>query len=148
MNAAHLHLVVNHGPVFLTFAGILSALWAYRRSDDAWIVAFGLWIVSGISAGIAYASGGGADDAIKDIPGVLKSAVEPHEDFSKIALVLAIILGLLALAAVGIRSLRTNPTLRVLAFAIALLTFAAMGYTAYLGGVIHHPEISTIAGTK
>jgi len=136
-----LHLIVNHGPVFLTFAGILSALWAYRRSDDAWIVAFGLWIVSGISAGIAYASGGGADDAIKNIPGVLKSAVEPHEDFSKIAL------GLLALAAVGIRSLRTNPTLRVLAFAIALLTFAAMGYTAYLGGVIHHPEISTIAGT-
>lgn len=27
LNATHLHLIVNHAPIFLTFAGILAALW-------------------------------------------------------------------------------------------------------------------------
>jgi uncharacterized membrane protein len=142
MNAAHLHLIVNHGPIFLTFAGILTALWGYRRSDDAWFIAFVLWVMSGASAGIAYASGGGAADAIKDLPGVSASAVEPHEDVAKVALILAIVLGLLSIVAIVARALRRSPPLRAIAFAFAVITLGAMGYVANLGGDIHHQEIS------
>jgi uncharacterized membrane protein len=142
VNAAHLHLVVNHAPIFLTFAGILTALWGYRRSEDAWFISFGFWIISGISAGVAYASGGGAAEAIKDVLGVSTASVEPHENVAKFALVLAIVLGLVSVAAIGVRAMRRHPALRGFALAVAILTLVVMGYTANIGGAIHHPEIS------
>lgn len=144
MNAAHLHLIVNHAPVFLTFAGILSALWGYRRSNDAWFISFGLWVLSGASAGVAYASGGGAADAIKNLPGVSTSAVEPHEDVAKVALILAMVPALVSIVAIVARAVRRSPALRGLALAVAIITLGAMGYAATLGGAIHHPEISSL----
>lgn len=66
--------------------------------------------------------GGGAAEAIKDLPGVSASAVEPHEDVAKVALILAIVLGLVSVAATGVRAARRNPLRRGVALAVAMLT--------------------------
>ncbi len=144
MNDAHLHLIINHAPLFLAFAGLLVAVWGWaRKVEQAWPIAYGLWVVGSLSAGLAYISGGRAEDVVRDLPGVVRSTIEVHEDAAKIALIVAIILGVSSIAA-----WRTEPILKLqgiahaLTFTFALITLGTMGYAASLGGAIHHPEVA------
>lgn len=146
MNAAHLHLVLNHVPLFGLLAGIVLLIWGLlRRSYEMRIASYAAFVVSGLAAIAVYFSGGAAESLIEDLPGVAERLIEQHEDLAKLAMLGIGASGVLAAVAFFVEhsglALRRSVVAALLV--VAFLSVGVVGYTANLGGQIRHPEIST-----
>ena len=144
MNAAHLHLLVNHLPVILPPLGLLLLLCAkLRKSDDLHQAALGVFVLGALLAVPAYYSGEPAEERVENLPGVAKFLIHEHEESAEWAAVTIGILGVLAAPALILRARRRRvpAPLGAAVIVAALLTAVVMGRTAQLGGRIHHPEI-------
>lgn len=145
MNAAHLHLVVNHAPLFGLIAALLLLAWGLlRKSSEFRTASYVAFMLSAVAAVIAYVSGGGAEEIVEDLPGITERAIDRHEDAAKIALLLMSVTGIGAAAAFFFERAKTAARMipAKAVFAVALLALGAVGYTANLGGLIHHAEIA------
>jgi uncharacterized membrane protein len=103
MNQTHVHLLINHLPVFGSILGAIvlaHALWT--KSDQIKIAAYSLFILSAIGAAIAYATGEAAADMVEKIPGVLKDNIEQHESFAFVSLIASIILGTVSIVGISL----------------------------------------------
>jgi hypothetical protein len=145
MNAAHIHLVLNHAPLFGVLAGIVLLLWGLlRRSYEVRLASYAAFILSALAAIGVYITGGAAESLIEDLAGITESAIERHEDIAKIAMVAISATG--ALAAVAFFVERSGFAVRrsVLAalLVVAFVAFGVVGYAANLGGQIRHTEIT------
>jgi len=83
MNQTHFHLLINH----LTFIGLISgglvlAFGLWTKSIDTKIVAYFLFIISALDAGIAYLTGEVAKETVENIQGVVKATIKTHEEFA------------------------------------------------------------------
>jgi len=144
MNAAHVHLILNHAPLFGLFAGIVLLIWGLLRgSYEMRLASYAAFILSALAAIAVYLSGGAAESLIEDLPGVTEGAIERHEDIAKIAMLAIGAKGLLAAAAsfVERRGAFQRSVLAALLL-VAVLAVGVVGYAANLGGQIRHPEIS------
>lgn len=144
MNAAHLHLILNHVPLFGLLAGILLLTWGVMRgSPEVRLVARITFVLAAFAGLIAYFTGKGAEDAVENLPRVFEHLIERHEDSATVALVGILATGIIA--AVGIAVDRAGDLTKRLAigalFAVSLVTLALTGYTANLGGQIRHTEV-------
>lgn len=148
MNTAHLHLVLNHLPLFaalfssaLLLAGLLRRQLALTRAGLV------IAVVAGLGAFGAVRTGEGAEEIVEALAGVSDAAIEPHEEAAEAAMLAAIGLGLLALAALAMpeRMVRARRAATIGSLIMALATFGLVARTANLGGAIRHPEIG--AGT-
>ena len=143
MNEAHLHLILVHIPVVLTpFAAFLLAVGMMRKQPPVCSVALSLLIISTIFCVPAFLLGEGAEELIEHLPGISEDLIEEHEEIADIALWLSVAVGVLSLLALAIRS-RAQSLFSLTLKAVLLLSFiasAALGYTAYEGGKIRHPE--------
>jgi uncharacterized membrane protein len=145
VNAAHLHLMVNHLPLFAAlFAGALLAAGLLRRHkalSDAGLV---LAVVAGMGAFAAAQTGERAEGIVENLPGVTEAAIENHEEAAEAAMFTAIALGVLALAALALpaRMAGAKRAATLGSLAVALVAFALVGRAANLGGMIRHTEIS------
>lgn len=150
MDQTHVHLLITHLPIFGSFLGIvvlLHGLWT--KSDQTKIAAYNLFIISGIGACVAYLTGEGAEETVENLPGIVDSTIENHEDFAVFALTSLIILGVVALVGV-VMTLRKSPQTKpvtIVVLSIALVAFGLVARTGYLGGQIRHTEI-TVAATN
>lgn len=150
MNPVHLHLILNHVPLFgCVISLVLLLLGIWRRSDELKKVAFGLIVVSAAITLPVYLTGEPAEDIVEPFPGVVRSAIDSHEDAAKIAFVC--MLGAGALALLGFWLFRRG---RVIAqwftssvLIVLLLTGLLMARTANLGGKVRHPEIGNTSAT-
>lgn len=145
LTPAHIHLAVNHLPVFaallatatLSFAAVTGR--ANTRNQG-----FGLLVFAALSALPAYLSGEGAEEIVEHRPGVSEALIERHEEAADRALAVTLATGLVAAAALVAVRLRRAQAARAL-FAIALLASLAsaglMVQVAHLGGQIRHDEI-------
>lgn len=145
MNAAHLHLMLNHVPLFaIVFgSGILLFGWL-RASGLAARMGCVLFVLAGVAAGGTYLTGEGAEEVIEGQPGVVHSFIESHEAVAFYALIVSIVLAVGALGALVIYRKGAMPggvsgTLLV----VALVALGTMAYTANTGGKINHPELRT-----
>lgn len=149
MNAAHLHLILNHVPLFGLFAGIVLLAWGViRASPEVRLVARVTFVLAAFAGLIAFFTGKGAEDALENLPRVLEHLIERHEDAATVALVGILLTGILAAIGIGID--RAPDRLKRIAigalFAVSLVTLAFTGYAANLGGQIRHAEVrSTIS---
>ena len=142
MDAAHLHLLLNHGPVLGTVFGLLLLGYGLlRRRTEAMRIAFVVFVVVGVGAGAAYLTGEAAEEAIEAVVGVPEALVERHEDMAFFALWSAVALGVIALGALAWTRRRAPLRPGVLVLAVALGVAGVMGYTANLGGQISHVQI-------
>jgi len=144
MNLTHLHLILNHVPVLGSVFGLgllLFGLW--RASADIKKAALGVFVLVALAAVPVYLTGEPAEDGVKRLVGVSKSAMEHHEEAASVALGVVAGLGFAALVALVVwRGDRRLPAwASVLLLAAALVAIAAMTWTAYLGGPIRHSEI-------
>lgn len=143
MNAAHLHLILNHAPLFGVLFGALGLSYAFvRHSDDAARLSLGLVLLAGLLAVPTYLTGEEAEDVVEDLAGVSHDRIEEHEDAGKMAAIGAGLLGLVALG--GLLGFRRTPVPRTFTLVALVLTLSAagwIGYTANLGGQIRHTEI-------
>lgn len=144
MNQAHLHLLVNHLPVFAVTFGLLALVWTIaRRSGEMRWASIGLFLLAGVSAWVAAETGEGAEEIVERIPGVTKALIHNHEEAAEIANVFVWILAASAAGLAGI--VRIRPQLlkayQIGVLILALISSGLLARTAFLGGEIRHDEI-------
>ena len=143
MNAAQIHLALNHAPLLLSIiGGSILILGMIRKNESFKNLSLYLLVTAAVLTIPVYLTGEGTEELIENLPGVNESAIERHEDMAKISLIIIIITGVIALLGIF---LRKNTGLAKIVFSGALLlslaSFGTMAQTAHLGGLIRHSEI-------
>ena len=146
MNAAHLHLLVNHLPILGTFLAIpLIGLVFWRPRDRGLLVGAALILaLSGLGAGAALSSGEGAEETVEHLPGVSERLIHAHEEAAEVAAGFAGFAALAGLGVLGWGLVREGGAHRLATAGVLVATLAsagAMAYTGSTGGVIRHEEI-------
>lgn len=143
MNAAQIHLALNHAPLFFSLCGGLILLAGMIRKHP-FTQQLGLYLL--VAAALftipVFLTGEGTEELVENIPGVAENAIEAHEDWAKITLGILSATGLIALA--GLIAVKKAGLRRALLFAavvLSLASFGAMAQTAHLGGLIRHTEL-------
>lgn len=143
MSSAHLHLMLNHIPLFgLLFGGGLLFYALARGSDLVTRIAMVFFVIAGLGAGATYLTGEGAEEVVEDLAGVTHSAIEAHEELGFYALLVTAVLGVLSLLFLFWYRSRSIPrAVSVGLLVLTLIGIGVVGYTAYTGGQINHPEL-------
>jgi uncharacterized membrane protein len=146
MNAAHVHLILNHIPVFTTAFGLVLLIFA-RLGTNTTVLRIGLYtlIAGALFAVPAYLTGEPAEGAVEHMVGISEGSIDAHEDIAGIALASSALLGLASVALAYWMHTRTMIARPIVVGLIVLATASASLYTvtAYLGGQIHHTEIAS-----
>lgn len=147
MNAAHLHLMVNHVSLFAVGFGLLALLWFFfRNSKEMLIAAVFLFALGGASGWITVETGEEAEDIVEQSTGesqVVKGLIHEHEEAAEKVNILCTVL---AIAGFGLfwgvhtKAGWAKP-LKYVVLVLALAAVAGLARTANLGGLISHPEI-------
>jgi hypothetical protein len=143
MNWAHVHLILNHGPVVgALFAWVLLVAGMLWRSPDVLRAAMIAFVVVGVLAAVVVQTGERAEEQVEDLPGISENRVEEHEEAAEMAAIGLEILGALSLVGlIAFRSPRRLPRWFALVVLVAALApMAATARTADLEGRIRHPE--------
>lgn len=140
---AHLHLLVNHAPIFGPLFALALFVASYFFSADVLRrAAFVVLIGTALAAVAADLSGDAAEDAVRGLPGVRREVIHAHTQMADKVYILGGVLGVLALGALFRWRRRPIPA-RVTLVAVLATAFVggAMMYTGLLGGRIRHTEV-------
>ena len=142
MNAAYLHLILNHVPVLgVVFALALLGAALLRRNDILLRAGWVTLVVVALVALPVYFSGEGAEEIVEDEPAVSHDAIEAHEEIALVALIALEALGALALAGLFFSRRGAPPSwTRGGSLLLTLVVAGLLGLTAERGGRIKHPE--------
>lgn len=140
MNWPHLHLLLNHAPLFGTIFGAALLAYALLRRTELTRPALYVLFLSGLAALAAYFTGEPAAEALANAP---ESLVDRHEDLAGLATVVSAVVAVAALAALvaGRRLPAMARWLDGTVLALALGATGLLAWTANLGGQIQHPEV-------
>lgn len=142
MNEAHLHLIVNHLPVFgfiFSFLLLVGGLIFKNKSIiNASLVAF---VVVGLLTLPAFFTGEGAEEVLLKIDPDAKSFIHYHEESAEVSLWLSIALGLISLVVLLINRKKDVKILYYLILLFCLAVIVSLVNTNNLGGKIRHTEI-------
>ncbi len=144
MNWAHVHLIINHVPVLGVLGGILLLGYAMvRKSAEVLMLSFVLFTLVAAATILVFIAGEGAQDVVKNLPGVTEEYIGRHEEVASVALLMTETLGLFCIA--GLFLLRRRGAiprwLVIVVLVTSLIDASVVGLTAYLGGQIRHTEI-------
>lgn len=143
MNAAQIHLALNHAPLFLSLIGGMILIWGMiKKNDSVKSLSLYLLVAAAIFTAPVFLTGEGTEELVEHLPGINEPAIEKHEGMAKIALIVIIITG--AVALVGLFFKKNAGISRFVfigALLLSLASFGAMAQTAHLGGLIRHSEI-------
>ena len=148
MDWTYFHLAMNHFPVIGSiFAMVILAWGILRGNEEVKNLGLATMIMAALVAVPVFLTGDPAEESVEGLPGVLESAIEQHEDFAKFALATSIISGVAALIRLIYGRFRSansvaGRSLAIVTLALSVVTVGAMSWTAKLGGVIRHTEIS------
>jgi uncharacterized membrane protein len=144
MNGAQIHLAFNHLPIFGVLFGSLFLVVAVVR-NSVQLKQAGLWLCLAAAVGAvpAYLAGEPAEDVVLNVAGIEEERIEAHEEMALIALIGTGILGAASLAGLYLsRKSGAPPDMLVIGcLVLSLVALVILGWTAHLGGQIHHPEI-------
>ena len=148
MNQTHIHLLITHLPIIGSILGALVLTHGIRRKSDSTLVAaYNILIISAIGAGIAYATGEGAEETVEHLQGISKNVIEEHAESALISLISLIVVGVLSgigLFVIWKSSSLIRPVALITLFT-SIIGFGLVARTGYLGGQIRHTEIGTNA---
>jgi len=146
MDAAHLHLMINHLPILGTplVAGLL--IWGMiRQSRDVLRTALGAAIVVAALSYPVFLTGEPAEEKVEDSAWLQERLVHEHEERAEAGLIAILLTG--ALGAVVLwqsRGGRGIPTTTTgLTLAGLLISSGLFGWSALAGGLIRHDELRT-----
>lgn len=143
MNAAHVHLMLNHVPLLgIVFALLLLAWGRWRSSDEVLRAALALMTLAGAVGILVFFSGENAEEIVEELAGVSHDDIEAHEEAAELAMYAGIALGLLS--AIGLWLYRKAPVNRSYVWVVltaGLVVFGFFGYAALQGGKIQHEEV-------
>jgi hypothetical protein len=142
-SGAHLHLIVNHAPIFGSLFALALLVASYFAAPDvlrrtAFVVLIGT-AIAGVAADL---TGDPAQDAIRGFPGIRREVIHDHEEMGDKAYLVGGLVGVLALGAL-VRWRRKpvpgNATVVMLVGTVAVC--GLMVYTGLLGGEVRHTEV-------
>ncbi len=144
MNAAHIHLMINHFPIILPFIAIITRIIAHViKSDSMRRYALGILIVGAITSFIAMQSGERAEEIVEELPGISETYIHNHEESAEIFSVITYIAGGIACIALWADIRRKSYAQVIIEIAI-VLSVVSLFYaqkTGTSGGEIRHEEI-------
>ena len=142
-SGAHLHLLVNHAPIFGSlFALALLVASYFFAADVLRRTALVVLIGTALAAATADLSGDPAEDAIRGFPGVRRAVIHEHEEMGDNAYIAAGIMGVLALGAlVRWRRIPIPGGATLVALIGTVVVSGLMVYTGLLGGRVRHTEV-------
>jgi uncharacterized membrane protein len=143
MNAAQIHLALNHAPLFLSIiGGVILILGLIRKNESFKTIALYMLVAAALFTAPVFLTGEGTEELIENLPGVNEGAIEEHEEMAKIAMILIAVTGAVALFGLF---LKKNETISKFVFGAAVIlslaSFGTMAQTAHLGGLIRHSEL-------
>lgn len=144
MDALHAHLLFNHAAIFGYYFSILLYIVAMiMRSELLKRTALIGLVGASFMTVIVFASGEGAGDRVKDIPGILRSAIDAHEEAAEVSIWLVSVAGFFSLGALSISLKRgTHPVfVQVIVITMAVAACISFYYVGRLGGQIRHTEL-------
>ena len=144
LQPVHIHLLLNHAPIFLFAVGLVVLLLnAFFKSTAIHRLCLGMLIVGAVSLLPVYFSGEGAEEAVENISTVYENMIENHEHAAKTTLWLIEITGLLALLALvfNFKAPKMEKVFVPIVVVLAIASMASIVTTAGLGGKIRHTEI-------
>lgn len=145
IDAAHLHLMLNHVPVIgAPMVLLLLTIGTWRRSPELITVSLALAVgLAGFTA-LVYFTGDPAEELLEHAPWFPKAIAESHEEQALVSLVGALATGFLAGAALVARNrVWSGRWLRRMVWVALAATTLLLGWTAWSGGQIRHDEIRT-----
>ncbi len=145
MDQTHIHLLITHLPIFSSLLGTLVlgfAIW--KKSNTTTVAAYYILVISALGAVIAYITGEEAEETVEKIQGISENVIEQHSDFAVFALVGLIVVGVSSLIGIYFINTKSNfaKTIATTTLFLALISFALVARTGYLGGQIRHTEIA------
>ena len=144
MNAAHLHLLLNHVPTVGTIIAFGVFLLAFIRKDDGLKrVSLEIFCVIALLTLPAYISGVGTQILLEQHAEVSKELIGRHHDAAVFASLFMLMTGAAAWLALWQWRRRTQPRPGALGavLVLAVVTIVSMARAATLGGEVRHPEI-------
>lgn len=148
LDAAHLHLILNHLPVIgAPLALLLLALGRIRRSGELVNVALALVVALAVATGVVYLTGEPAEEQVEHASWYQDRLTERHEEQGEFALVAMLATGVAAGAALmSRRRPRAFAWLSRATVAGLIVGSVLLGWTAWSGGQIRHDEIRAAGG--
>jgi len=143
LNPAHLHIMLNHIPLFGSlFAALLIAWGLLRKSEEVLRLGLALAFIIGIATWGVQLTGEPAEEVIENLAGVSRRMIHAHEEAAEWATYIIAAAGVAAILALLLvrRRHRAARGLSILTLVISLFGFAAASRAALLGGEIRHPE--------
>lgn len=140
MNAAQIHLALNHVPLFLSVIGGGILIFGMIKKNESFkTLSLYLLVAAALFALPVFFTGEGTEELVEKLPGVQEAAIEKHEDMAKAALAVIIAGGVIALAGLFFQRNRTaGRIIFIAALILSLASFGVMAQTAHLGGLIRH----------
>jgi hypothetical protein len=147
MNAAHIHLLLNHFPTIgLGIGLVLFAIAILRRSEELQRTGLVILFLTSALTIVAYVSGNDAHEALKEEPGLSDTLMRAHESAALVAFTLMQAMGFFSWIGLWIRD--RHPRFAGWNLGVVLIlgisTFGLMAQAANLGGEIRHPEIQNV----
>jgi hypothetical protein len=144
LNAAHIHLLVNHVPVFGTiFAALLIAWGLLRKSEE--VLRLGLVVAVLVAAGtwLVQLTGDPAEHLISGMQDVQRRLIHEHEDAAELSTWVITAFGIASLLTLLMvrRRRASGRILAIVSLLLGLGGFVLVARAATLGGEIRHPEI-------
>jgi hypothetical protein len=141
-SGVHLHLLVNHAPLFgALFALALLAASFVWAPDVLRRTALLVLVFTALAAAAADLTGEPAEDAIRGFPGVKRDVIHEHEEMGEKSYIAAIVVGVLALGALVRWRVPIPQAVALGSLAGAAVVSGMMAYTALLGGRVRHTEV-------
>jgi uncharacterized membrane protein len=138
------HIMLNHFPVILVVMGTAAVLLAtFRGQRASWLYGTISLALAAVTAIPTYFTGEPAEHALNRPWYVAQGAIHTHEDAAKIASILVVVAGLVAVVAWRRlvrypREVRMPGALRIALLVTALAASGSIGYASWLGGRIVH----------
>lgn len=143
LNAAHIHLILNHVPILGFAFGLLFLAWGrWRESDETIRAVQALFLLVGLTSIAVFLSGENAEDVVEGLAGVSHDAIEVHEETGELAMIVSIVAGLFSGGVLLVYRNRPLPGWSVGGTALAgVVAFGILAYAGFQGGQVHHEEI-------
>lgn len=144
MNAAQIHLALNHAPLFLAATGgLLLAYGIVRKNESFRSLSLYMLVAAALFTIPVFLTGEGTEELVENLPGVNESVIEEHEELAKISLYIIIATGVMALASLLMKKAAAAKWTMIATIILSLASFILMAQTAHQGGLIRHSEIQT-----
>jgi uncharacterized membrane protein len=144
MNAAHLHLMVNHFPlVGLVFSLVFLAIGLLRTHGNSVRAGLLILVISGLFTVFTFLTGEPAEERLGKLATFSKQLAETHEESAELTLWIVGVTTVAGGIGLWLSVRRTMPSRRALGVIVALnlASLLSIGQTSLLGGKISHPEV-------